>query len=118
MSATKARPVLGLIRGHGVDEALVILRHTGKRAAPLLRKVIQSAVANAERAVTDGKLDVDLARLFVARAWIDGGGIIYRWSPAARGSATPIRRRRCHIHVVLRERPPEEGPREKKRGED
>ncbi len=113
MSATKARPVLPLIRGRKVDEAIVILRHTAKRAAPLVRKVLQSAVANAEKAVTDGKLDVDLARLFVARAWIDEGGIIYRWSPAARGSATPIRRRRCHIHVLLREAP-EEG----KKGED
>jgi large subunit ribosomal protein L22 len=108
LSPYKARPVIDLVRGKNVDEALSILEWQPRRAAPMIRKVIQSALANASN-----DLEVKLARLVVARALIDGGPLLGgrpRYVPRAMGRAFPIRKRTCHITVML-----EEGPEPKAR---
>ena len=102
ISAFKVRKVAALVRGRPVNDALSILRHVPNRGAPMIRKVLASAVANAERAVTEKRLDVDLNNLMVAAAAIDEGPTIHRWRPRARGSANRIRKRTCHISVILR----------------
>lgn len=107
ISASKVRRVARLLPGCPVNDALSVLRHVPNRGAPMLRKVLQSAIANAERAVTERHLDVDLNDLVVATATVDGGPVMKRWRPAARGAPSPRRKRFCHISVVLR--PPRPG---------
>jgi len=95
----KTRLVVDAIRGKTTEEALNILRFTPKKAARVLEKVIQSAIANAEN-----NFMLDPERLFIHRAFVDGGPIIRRWRPRAMGRATPIRRRTSHITIVVKER--------------
>ena len=99
MSARKARLVVDLVRGKQVSEALDILKLTNKKAAPLLSKLIQSAMANATSTAT-----VDIDRLYVAEAFADEGATLKRYLPRAQGRATPIRKRSSHITVKLAER--------------
>lgn len=94
----KARLVVDLIRGKHVQEALDILKFTNKRAAPMLAKMISSAIANATSAAT-----VDVDTLIVAEAFVDEGPTLKRFLPRAQGRATPIRKRTSHITVKLRE---------------
>jgi len=99
MSAQKVRLVANMIRGKGVNEALNILRYQPQRASRLLRKVLQSAQANAE-----GKGVGDVDRLFISKIYIDDGMRLKRWRPGPRGHVSPILKRRCHINVVLEEK--------------
>ncbi len=101
-SAQKTRLVVDLIRGKGVDEALATLRSTKKTVARDVLKVVASAVANARVK----KEDVDVDRLFVSRAFVDGGPSMKRIRPAPMGRAFRILRRSCHITVELDERGP------------
>jgi len=96
MSAYKAREVLDLIRGKDVDRAHEILRGTPREAARVTAKVLASAVANAR--ANDG-LDPD--ELFVSACFADEGTTVKRWRPRARGRATRIRKRTCHITVIV-----------------
>ena len=96
MSATKARQVLDLVRGHDVDRAHEILRATPREGARVVAKVLESAVANARN--NDG-LDPD--ELYVSACYADEGVTIKRWRPRARGRATRIRKRTCHITVIV-----------------
>jgi large subunit ribosomal protein L22 len=96
MSATKARQVLDLVRGKDVDRAHEVLRATPREAARVVAKVLESAVSNARH--NDG-LDPD--ELFVSAAYADEGTTIKRWRPRARGRATRIRKRTCHITVIV-----------------
>jgi large subunit ribosomal protein L22 len=101
ITARKARPVMNLVRGSGVNEAMNTLRFVHRRAAPMIAKVIRSALANAGQ-----DLDVDVNRLFVADARVDDGPLMggrYRWRPRAMGRVYPIRKRTCHISVILAE---------------
>jgi large subunit ribosomal protein L22 len=102
ISPFKVRKVAALIRHRPVNEALSILRHVPNRGAPMIRKVVASAFANAEQKVTEKNMDVDLNNLIVGQTWVDEGPTIHRWRPRARGSANKIRKRTCHIRVVLR----------------
>jgi large subunit ribosomal protein L22 len=114
LSPYKARPVIDLVRGKNVNEALSILEWQPRRAAPMIRKVIQSALANASN-----DLEVKLARLIVARALIDGGPLLGgrpRFMPRAMGRAFPIRKRTCHITVTLEEGPEPKARRKKGAG--
>jgi large subunit ribosomal protein L22 len=99
MSARKARLVADLVRGKPVNEALDVLRNCGKRAAPLLSKVMMSALANAQ-------LDagVDHNRLHVVDVRADQGRTDKRWKVRARGQMFPRLSRHCHLTVVLAER--------------
>ncbi|NLY56021.1 MAG: 50S ribosomal protein L22 [Firmicutes bacterium] len=99
ISPRKARQVIDVIRGKDVDEALAILQFMPKKAAYLVSKVVNSAVANAEN-----NFDMDRDRLYVAEAMVDEGPIMKRWRPRARGRADRILKRSSHISIVVRER--------------
>ncbi len=96
MSAYKARQVLDLIRGCDADRAEEILHATPREAARVVAKVLASAVANAR---TNDQLDHD--ELFVSACYADEGTTLKRWRPRARGRATRIRKRTCHITVIV-----------------
>jgi large subunit ribosomal protein L22 len=96
MSPTKARQVVDLIRGRHVNDAWRVLRFTPRAASPVVGKVLESAIANAEN---NRGLPAD--ELFVARAWVDEGPTLKRFRPRAQGRATRIRKRTCHIAVVV-----------------
>jgi len=95
-SPYKVRIVLDLVRGLPVDDARDVLEFTNRRAAPTVRKVLDSAVANAEH---NFALDAD--ELFIAAAYADEGPTLKRWRPRARGRATRIRKRTSHITIVV-----------------
>lgn len=96
MSASKARLVLDLIRGQDVDRAAEILNGTEREAARVIAKILASAVANAVH--NDGQVAEDL---FVSAAYADEGPTMKRWRPRARGRASRIRKRTCHITVIV-----------------
>jgi large subunit ribosomal protein L22 len=96
MSASKARQVLDLIRGEDVQRAAEILNGTEREAAEIIGKVLTSAVANA--AHNDSQ---NPEELYVAACFADEGATMKRWRPRARGRATRIRKRTCHITIVV-----------------
>jgi len=101
MSARKTRLVLDLVRGKPVEEALAILRFMPNAAASPVRKVVASALANAEENYGLGQEE-----LFVAEVQADEGPTHKRGRFAARGRWKPMRKRTCHISVGLKEREP------------
>jgi large subunit ribosomal protein L22 len=100
MSARKARLVLDHIRGRSVPEARTILAFTPRAAATEIEKVLRSAVANAE---ANHGLDGD--NLVVDEAYADEGPTLKRGKPRARGRYNRIRKRTCHVTLVLAEVP-------------
>lgn len=96
MSATKARRVVDLIRGRHIDDARRVLQFTFRGASSPVAKVLESAIANAEN---NRGLPGD--ELVVAKAWVDEGPTLKRYRPRALGRATRIRKRTCHISVVV-----------------
>ena len=98
LSPQKARLVIDMVRGKGVQEALNILKFSPQRAAEIVAKLVSSAVANAEQ---KGVGDVD--RLFVKTIFVDQGPVLRRFMPKGRGSASRIRKPTSHITVVLGE---------------
>jgi large subunit ribosomal protein L22 len=96
VSPTKARRVVDLIRGLPTEDAVAILRFSPQAASVPVRKVLESAVANAEN-----NLQLDAGSLVVARAYVDEGGTLKRWRPRAQGRVTPIHKRGCHITVIV-----------------
>jgi large subunit ribosomal protein L22 len=96
LSPYKARQVLDLIRGETVPRAAEILQYTERRAADVIGKCLASAVANAIN--NDGQV---LDELEVAACYADEGPTLKRWRPRARGRATRIRKRTCHITVIV-----------------
>jgi len=96
LSARKARVVLDHVRGRSVPEARTILAFTPRAAAREIDKVLRSAVANAESAHA---LDGD--ELVIEAAYADEGPTLKRWRARARGRANRIRKRTCHITLVL-----------------
>jgi len=101
-SAYKAREVLDLIRGLPAERADEVLQFTERAPAVPVRKLLASAVANAEH---NDQLDGDT--LYVASCYADEGPTLKRWRPRARGRATRIRKRTCHITIVVAAMPPE-----------
>jgi large subunit ribosomal protein L22 len=96
ISARKVRPLANLIRGKHADEALEILKYLPHRGARMLEKVVKSALGNAEdlRAT-------NITQLVVVDARVDGGPMLKRIQPRARGMAFMIKRRMAHIRVQL-----------------
>lgn len=94
----KIRLVVDLVRGKPVQYALDLLKLTNKKAAPVVAKMIQSAVANAK-----DKATVDVDRLVVSEGFVNGGASFKRWLPRAQGRATPIQKRTSHITIKLKE---------------
>ena len=112
MSAYKARQVIDTIRGKDVREADATLRFTEREAARVIRKCLASAVANA--ANNDG---LDPETLYVSACYVDEGMTIKRFKPRARGRATRIRKRTCHITVIVSPLPAAELERRRSRDE-
>ena len=100
MSAQKARLVANLVRGKDVEEAIEVLSFTNKKSAPIIRKLVESAVANAE-VKNAGGADIDVDDLFVETITVDAGPSLRRFRPRARGRATKILKKTSHITVVL-----------------
>lgn len=98
MSAQKARLVADQIRGKSVEEALNTLTYSDKKAAGIIKKVLDSAIANAEH--NEG-LDVD--ELKVSTVFVDEGPSMKRIMPRAKGRADRILKRTCHITVKVAE---------------
>ncbi len=97
-SPRKARLVVDLVRGKKVGRAIDILEATDKKTAPVLKKLILSAVANASE-----KAKIDIDELFIKSAYVNEGRTIKGMMPRARGSASPIRKRHSRITVLLDE---------------
>jgi len=108
-SARKARIVLDHIRGRSVPEARTILAFTPRAAATDIEKVLRSAVANAE-----ANMGLDGDELLVEAAYADEGPTLKRWKPRARGRVNRIRKRTCHVTLVLVEQPEERAPRRRR----
>ncbi len=96
VSAYKAREVLDLIRNKHVDDADGILEFTERAVAVEIRKVLSAAVANAEH-----NDEIDPNELFVSACYADEGPTLKRWRPRARGRATRIRKRTCHVTIIV-----------------
>jgi len=99
-SAQKARLVVDLIRGKDVGEAAATLRYTKKAVAPEIGRLLDSAVANARQK----RQDIDVDRLYVHTAFVDGGPSLKRIQPAPMGRAFRILKRMCHVTLGLGER--------------
>ncbi|HLR09168.1 MAG TPA: 50S ribosomal protein L22 [Bacillota bacterium] len=95
----KARLVVDLIRGKDVDEAIAILRHTQRGASPIIEKVVNSAIANAEH-----NYEMDADNLVISEAYVDEGITLKRFRPRARGRAGRINKRTSHITIVVSEK--------------
>jgi len=102
MSAYKAREVLDLIRGLPVGEAQEVLQFTERAASDVISRCLASAAANAQH---NDELDPDT--LYVSTCYADEGPTLKRWRPRARGRATRIRKRMCHITIIVSSMPPE-----------
>src|SRR3984957_755723 len=102
ISPRKARVIVNLVRGRQAGEALQLLEFTQKAAAPVLKKLIKSAVANAK--TQSPSVDVDT--LFVETAFVDKAPNKHmpRWRPRARGRPTRVQKGLSHITVILGER--------------
>lgn len=95
----KVRQVANEIKGKDVNEALQILQFTPRAAAEVLRKVLHSAVANAEN-----NHDLDRNNLVVAKALVDQGPALKRFRARAQGRAAAIRKRTSHITIIVEEK--------------
>ncbi len=96
MSPRKVGVVAGLVRGHSVEDALTILEHTPRRSAQPVKKVIESARANA-----DHNHNLRPETLKIVSISVTPGPSLKRARPAARGRALPFQRRSAHIYVVV-----------------
>ncbi len=99
ISPRKARLVADLVRGRDVSDALAILQVTNKKAAPIIAKIINSAIANA---LERGGYDID--NLYVKRIYVDEGPRLKRYQPSYGGRVNPRLKRYSHITVILDER--------------
>ena len=96
LSVDKGRLVADLIRGKKVDQALNILQFTQKKAAVIIKKVLESAIANAEH--NDG---ADIDELKVTTIYVDKAETLKRMSARAKGRGNTIGKQSCHIHVAV-----------------
>lgn len=96
ISSSKVRIVIDLIRGKKVEEAVAVLKNTPAAASPIVEKVLNSAIANAEN--NKGLLRDDLV---VAECFADQGPTLRRFRPRAQGRASRIRKRSSHITIIL-----------------
>jgi len=99
ISPRKIRLVMDQVRGKQVGEALNMLSFAPQRGARILKKLVNSAIANAEQ-----NTDVDVDSLYIMRVYADEGPTLKRWRPRAQGRATSIRKRTSHLTVVLDEK--------------
>jgi large subunit ribosomal protein L22 len=95
----KVQLVIDLIRGKEVGEAIAILRHTPKSASPVVEKILNAAIANAEH-----NHSMDASKLFISQAYVNHGPIMKRFRPRAMGRASRINKRTSHITLVVSEK--------------
>ena len=103
-SPYKMRLVIDEIRGKNVNDALAYLQFSKKHAAKQIEKTLRSAVANAEYQSREGNSNLDVDALYIARAVVNEGPKLKRFTPAAMGRATPVQKRTSHIEIELSER--------------
>ena len=96
ISAQKARLVADMIRGKDVPQALNILAFSPKKGADLIKKVLESAIANAEH-----NNDADIDELKVVTIFVDKGPSLKRFQARAKGRGNRIEKQTCHIHVTV-----------------
>ena len=96
--ASKVRPLVNMVRGKKVDEALTLLRFTPTPKAKIVAKLVQSAVANAEN-----NFQMDPADLKIVSIFADEARGMRRYRPRSRGRVSPIRKRSSHITVIVAE---------------
>jgi large subunit ribosomal protein L22 len=96
LSVDKGRLVADMVRGKKVDQALNILRFTPKKAALIVRKAVESAVANAEH--NDG---ADIDELKITSIYVEQGATLKRFSARAKGRGNRISKSTCHIYVTV-----------------
>ncbi len=99
ISPRKIRLVTNLVKGMYATDALIQLQHTNKKAAGMVTKLINSAIANAKH-----NFSIDPESLQIKSITAEAGKVMKRYFPRARGSASTIHRRMSHIHVVLEEK--------------
>ena len=99
ISPQKARLVMDQIRGKKVGDALKILTFAPQKGAKLIKKLVDSAVANAEN-----NLEIDVDNLYVHKIFADEGPTLKRFRPRAMGRASRIRKRTSHLSVILNEK--------------
>jgi len=97
ISAQKARLVADIVRGKDASDAVRLLAYLPKKSAPLIRKLIESAIANVEHQ----NQDVDVDSLFVESIEVNQGPGLRRFRPRAQGRATPVVKKTAHITVTI-----------------
>ncbi|RXZ82753.1 50S ribosomal protein L22 [Paenibacillaceae bacterium] len=95
----KAQLVVDLIRGKRVGDAIAILRHTPKAASPIVEKLLNSAIANAEH-----NYQLDVNKLVISQVFVNQGPTMKRFRPRAMGRASRINKRTSHITLVVAEK--------------
>ena len=103
MSPRKVRMVVDLIRGKSVEEAMNLLHFTRKRSVAPVEKVVRSAVSNAMNKEEAAKLNPE--DLFIKTIYVDEGPTMRRYNPGPMGRASIIRKRFCHISVIVSDTP-------------
>ena len=98
LSTTRVRPLVNLVRGKKVDEALRLLQFTRTPKAKYLAKVVKSAAANAEN-----NFQMDPADLRIVKIFVDEARVVRRFRARSRGRASPIHRHSSHITVIVAE---------------
>ena len=98
ISPRKVRPLVDMVRGKRVEEALALLKFTPTPTASVVAKVVKSAAANAEN-----NFQMDPADLVIVRIFVDEAARMRRFRPRSRGRASPIRKNSSHITVVVAE---------------
>lgn len=99
LAPRKVQLVLDLIRGKQVGDAIAILRHTPKSSSPVVEKLLNSAIANAEN-----NFSLDPNKLFISQAYANQGPTMKRFRPRAMGRASSIHKRTSHITIVVSEK--------------
>lgn len=97
----KVRLVANLIRGKKVAEARYILDYTLKRSAPHMRRLLDSAVANAENKASEKHERLDTDEMVISRIVVNMGMRLHKWRAMPRGRGVRIRKRRSHIEIQL-----------------
>ncbi len=95
----KVQLVIDLIRGKAVGDAIAILRHTPRAASPIVEKILNSAIANAEH-----NYSMDPAKLVISQVYVNQGPTMKRFMPRAMGRASRINKRTSHITLVVSEK--------------
>ncbi|MDR1571265.1 MAG: 50S ribosomal protein L22 [Clostridiales Family XIII bacterium] len=99
MSPIKLKPVVDLVRGKDLKDALNILKFTPGKGSIIVEKVVKSAAANAEN-----NFDMNPDDLYVAQVYAHKGPTMKRWRAGAKGSASKIMKRSSHVGVTLQEK--------------